>query len=321
MSNLVSILIPCHNAARFLAETLTSALAQTWPATEIIVVDDGSTDGSLQELQRFAPLGVRVIEQTNKGAAAARNRALAASRGEFIQFLDADDLIGADKIATQIDVLRRAGVTKVSSCPWARFTTGTADARFTPEAVWRDLSAIDFLVTCALEELMFPPAAWLIPRSVCEAAGPWDETLSMNDDGEYMARVVAASEGIVFSEAGRVYYRSGNPLSYGSVVSERAADSELRAWDSIVETMTRVETSDRVKRAAATGYQRIQARYFGKVPAIVEQARQRERAYGRGAYRFTGGRLFRAAVDVLGWKTAMRLRLAKGAITGSHLSR
>src|SRR4051812_14036077 len=90
---LVSILIPCRNAEPWLAATLESALAQTHPATEIILVDDGSTDGSLELAHSFAARGVRIATQANAGASAARNHAFRESRGEFIQFLDADDLI------------------------------------------------------------------------------------------------------------------------------------------------------------------------------------------------------------------------------------
>ena len=98
----VSILIPCHNAAPWLATTLESALAQSWPHREIILVDDGSTDGSLALAQTFAGRGVRVFAQPNSGASAARNHAIRESHGDFLQFLDADDLISPGKLAAQL---------------------------------------------------------------------------------------------------------------------------------------------------------------------------------------------------------------------------
>lgn len=102
MEPLVSILIPCYNAEKWLAETLESALAQTWDNIEIIVVDDGSTDKSLAVAKQFEPDGVKVISQANKGASAARNRAFQESQGDFIQYLDADDLLVPDKIELQV---------------------------------------------------------------------------------------------------------------------------------------------------------------------------------------------------------------------------
>src|SRR5262245_5378391 len=98
----VSILIPCHNAEKYIGDTLESVFRQTWPVSEVIVVDDGSDDGSVVEIKRFKASGVQLIEQENRGAGAARNRAYSASSGDFIQFLDADDLIDPTKIELQL---------------------------------------------------------------------------------------------------------------------------------------------------------------------------------------------------------------------------
>src|SRR5438552_11213746 len=90
--SLVSIVIPAFNAERWLAHAVKSALDQTWPWTEIVVVNDGSRDGTRAAAASFHSATVRVIDQANRGAAAARNRGFLESRGEFIQYLDADDL-------------------------------------------------------------------------------------------------------------------------------------------------------------------------------------------------------------------------------------
>src|SRR5262249_15570247 len=94
---LVSILIPAYNAEPWIADTLRSALAQTWPNTEIIVVDDGSRDETLKVARQFECAKLRVITHKNQGAAATRNVAFSLSRGEYIQWLDADDLLAPDK--------------------------------------------------------------------------------------------------------------------------------------------------------------------------------------------------------------------------------
>lgn len=105
MSGLVSILIPCHNAERWIGQAIESALAQTYAPCEVIVVDDGSTDGSLDVICGF---GDRIRWETtpNRGANAARNRLLALARGEWAQYLDADDYLLPDKIATQMRFLK-----------------------------------------------------------------------------------------------------------------------------------------------------------------------------------------------------------------------
>ena len=93
MTPLVSILIPAFNAEEWIADTLRSAVGSTWPRKEIIVVSDGSTGSTLSVARRTAREGVSVIAKSNEGAAATRNRALSCSQGDYIQWLDADDLL------------------------------------------------------------------------------------------------------------------------------------------------------------------------------------------------------------------------------------
>src|SRR6266404_5533326 len=90
-----------------IASTIDSAVGQTWPNKEIIVVDDGSTDGTLAIARRFASKDVSVVTQEHQGAAAARNRALSVCQGNHIQWLDADDLLERDKIERQVLELDR----------------------------------------------------------------------------------------------------------------------------------------------------------------------------------------------------------------------
>ena len=90
----VSIVIPCYNCELFLAETLESAFAQSYAHTEMIVIDDGSTDGTARLIRSYAGR-VKAEFGPNRGASAARNRGTALARGEFIQYLDADDLLNS----------------------------------------------------------------------------------------------------------------------------------------------------------------------------------------------------------------------------------
>src|ERR1700730_16025191 len=103
MKPLVSILIPAYNAEKWIADTIRSALAQTWPRKEIIIVDDGSADQTLRLAPQFASATVSVVTQENQGASAARNKAFDLCQGDYIQWLDADDLLPRDKIAKQME--------------------------------------------------------------------------------------------------------------------------------------------------------------------------------------------------------------------------
>src|SRR4051812_10472186 len=102
MKPLVSIVIPAYNAERWIAYTLQSAIGQTWPHKEIIVVDDGSTDRTGEIARRFASNEISVVSIPNQGAAAARNHGLHLSQGDYIQWLDADDVLAPDKIERQL---------------------------------------------------------------------------------------------------------------------------------------------------------------------------------------------------------------------------
>lgn len=103
--DLVSVIVPAYNRAHLIVATLESALAQTYTPLEIIVVDDGSSDGTPEVVQRFgAP--VRYVRQSNAGVAAARNRGFAEGRGEFIALLDSDDIWLPWKLEAQVAVLR-----------------------------------------------------------------------------------------------------------------------------------------------------------------------------------------------------------------------
>jgi glycosyltransferase involved in cell wall biosynthesis len=105
---LVSILIPCFNAEKSVAQAIESALGQTWAEKEVIVVDDGSTDGSLEIIRRFNSR-IHWESGPNHGGNAARNRLLELSNGEWLQYLDADDYLRYDKIRKQVEFLHENG--------------------------------------------------------------------------------------------------------------------------------------------------------------------------------------------------------------------
>jgi glycosyltransferase involved in cell wall biosynthesis len=103
---LVSVIIPVYNSELYLEESIRSVLAQTYQPLEILIINDGSTDGSESVARKFAKQTI-YLYQSNQGAAAARNQGIKKSSGEFLAFLDADDLWESDKIAKQMDILEQ----------------------------------------------------------------------------------------------------------------------------------------------------------------------------------------------------------------------
>src|SRR4051794_28952489 len=120
----VSVIIPTYNYGRFIGEAVKSALEQTLPADEIIVVDDGSADNTEAAVRQFGD-PVRYIKQANAGVCVARNRGVAESRGEFIAFLDADDTWEPTKLAKQIARFDEDEDLGMVHCGMLKFDDGT----------------------------------------------------------------------------------------------------------------------------------------------------------------------------------------------------
>ena len=309
MSQLVSIIVPCYNAAAWLRTTLESALAQTWPHCEVIVVDDGSTDTSLAIAREFESRGVRVIAQPNQGASAARNQGLRAAAGAFIQFLDADDLISPDKIAAQVAWLQDRPAGTVATCAWGRFEQDPAAARFVDEVVFRNFTPVDFLVLAGNTGAMIHPSCWLLPRAIAERAGPWDESLSLNDDGEYFARTALAASGMAFCPTGRSYYRSGLAGSLSQQRGERARRSQYRSLELITTHLLAAENSPRTRQAAANYFERFIHDYFPIPADLMRAAAVRATQLGGATLGPPPmGPRTAALARILGWRNVWRLK-------------
>src|SRR3989475_12805478 len=147
MKPLVSILIPAFDAQDWVADTITSAVRQTWPRKEIIVVDDGSRDHTLSIARQFAAKEVSVVTQANQGPSAARNKALSVCQGDYIQWLDADDLLAPDKIPRQMEAIERCQSKRtLFSSSWGYFFYRLKRAEFNPTPLWCDLSPVEWLI-------------------------------------------------------------------------------------------------------------------------------------------------------------------------------
>jgi len=310
---LVSVLIPCFNAERYIGETIDSVLGQTWPEIEIVIVNDGSTDRSSHEIGRFAARpNLMVLDRPNKGAAASRNEALRHSRGEFIQYLDADDLLSPEKIELQVRRIENQRYS-IASAEWGRFYTMPDEAEFQAEEVWRDLAPLDWLALSRRDGLgMMFPALWLVPRSVVVAAGPWAEDLSLTDDMEFFTRVLLSSERVLFSAGARCYYRSGVRGSLSGRKTPAAWDSQFRAIDLCERSVLAREDSDRMRRGFALSWQHLAHACHPYHRELAKNALMRARALHAVHVDPGGGPAFRCVARLFGWRLARRLQVASG---------
>ena len=284
MEQLVSILIPAFNAERWIGQSISSALAQSWSRKEIIVVDDGSTDKTLEIARSFESKAVKVIATQNGGACRARNTAFSHAQGTYIQFLDADDLLGIDKLSRQLHGAD-AGLHSrmLLTAAWGLFFQYPQRIAFKPDALWADLPPIEWLLRKFEHGAWMNPAVWLVSRKLIELAGPWDERLSRSgdDDGEYMCRLVKASEAVRFVPEARSYYRIGNTDSLGlsSRKSAEALQALLLSTSLCIEHVLSLEESERTRRASLIYLERL-FHFFSEDPDLSSKACQLARELG-----------------------------------------
>jgi len=308
MPPLVSILIPAFNSEKWIGETLESALAQTWQNKEIIVVDDGSKDNTLAVAIKYESAIVKVISQENQGQSAAENRAFQESQGDFIEYLDADDLLAPDKIERQIHLLGESNFEFVASGEWARFYRSPTEAQFISEPVWADMSPVDWLVCSWEGGGMMHGAAWLVPRKIAEKAGSWNEGLSLINDFDYFSRVLLASLGVKFCPGSRTYYRSGLPTNLSSAKSRNALESAFRSLELGANSLLSTENSPRTRHACATAFLRFIYSTYPNAPDLVRKAGDKVQSLGGSNLQPDGGNLFKALSKTLGWKPAKRFQ-------------
>jgi len=310
MTPLVSIVIPCRNGAAWLSENIRSCLNQSWSNLEIIVIDNASTDNSLAVARTFERHGVIVLQCDWQGASTARNFGLERANGDLIQFLDADDVLHTDKIRIQVERLAAAPPDAVASSAWARFRDSPSEAVFVPEPVWRDFTPEEFLIASWLGGGMMPNFAWLTPRTLIERAGPWDETLSLNDDGEFFSRIVLAASSVACCLNARGYYRGGHYTSLSRRRDREALSSAYAATDLSCGYLLRRCTSERARQACAAHYQRFAYDAYPDAPDLVAKAERRAIELGGSTLKPGGGPGFQLLSRGFGWKCAKRCQVA-----------
>jgi len=181
----VSVIVPTWNRAERLAGALESVLAQTRPADEVIVVDDGSTDGTPELLARRFP-EVKALSIEHSGVSAARNHGIARARGEWLAFLDSDDLWHEEKLAAQLAALEREGEMRLCHTDEIWIRDGR---RVNPRR--RHLKTGGWIFQHCLPLCAISPSAVTIHRSVFETVGYFDESFPACEDYDLWLRVTS----------------------------------------------------------------------------------------------------------------------------------
>ncbi|GAA3973997.1 glycosyltransferase family A protein [Allohahella marinimesophila] len=244
----IAVVIPCFNAEAYLAQTIGSVLAQTYPAAEIVVIDDGSTDGSLaiaREYEAAFPGLIRVHSERSSNAPRTRNIGAALTSANALMFLDADDVLAPDALEALATALA-ANPGAIAACPWRRLEL--------QDEKWLSLPA-----TCAprkadqdalsgwLTGWYYPPCAMLWSRQAYTDIGGWDEEATSNQDGDLVMRALVDGVSLIETDAGTAYYRK-LPDGQTSLSGKRHSFDGLKGRVRVIEKIARMlEESGRIE--------------------------------------------------------------------------
>lgn len=233
---LVSILMPVYNGAKFMGQTIENLLKSSYDNIEIIIVDDGSTDDSFKIASRYSQSNskVKVFQQENAGAGAARNRAFHESAGEYCMYMDCDDLISPNKISRQVECLREADASAIASCAWVEFTDILPSSSY-PLKIHKDyLSPLNLETEMLNSGEYMQTSCWMVPRHLISSSGGWNSRLSINDDGAFFAKILSIASKVIFCGGEIVYYRRGHEsLSTSDIYAERKLRALLDSYEEI----------------------------------------------------------------------------------------
>ncbi len=249
---LVSVVIPCYNAQAWIAQAIDSCLQQTYQPLEIIVIDDGSTDRSLEIIKRYDQ---NIYWETgcNQGGNKARNRGFSLAQGEYIQFLDADDYLLPEKIAAQVECLETQQG-DVAYGDWryqVHFPNGTSEL----EPIQVAGPKKDFLESLLSNEEWVAASSVLYTRHAVEKCGGWDENLPAAQDRDLLMRTAL--------EQAKFVHQSGCYSIYRRYGNNTVSRSSRRRWiDSHCQVMAKAEKhlvesgrlSPKYRLALAKGY-------------------------------------------------------------------
>ncbi|MGD0122802.1 MAG: glycosyltransferase family A protein [Candidatus Limnocylindrales bacterium] len=235
----VSVIVPTHNYARFLPEALESVRAQTYPDWECIVVDDGSTDETTSVLRAAATADsrVRYVSQSNRGPSAARNRGIAESTGEYVQFLDADDLLPSTKLEHQVRAMETDPSIGIVYSD-ARFFRGSPTDLLAYRApgprpsTTPGPSSSDALLRALIQNNIMMVEGPLVRRDVIATVGPFEESLDRAEDWQYWLRCALAGIRFVADpvEERAVLVRVHQASSIRNQHAMNASELVVRRW-------------------------------------------------------------------------------------------
>jgi len=252
MSDLVSVIIPCFNAEKWIKEAINSCLNQTHINLEVIVIDDGSTDHSLDIIKSY---GDRVIweSQPNQGGCAARNRGFALSKGAYIQYLDADDYILPEKIKSQIICLAQSNADVIYS-DW-QYQKHLPSGRYFLDQINICGPKADFLESLLLDTAWIAPMALLFTRKAIICSGGWDENLGTGQDRDFFISVALSGSTFLYQPGCHSVYRRYGNVTVSTANKTRWRNGHFALMEKVESRLEQLhQLSDHYRQALAQSY-------------------------------------------------------------------
>lgn len=219
----ISVIVPAYNAERTILETLTSVQQQTFSDFELLIINDGSSDCTLKLLQKVIDKRIKVFSYKNAGVSVARNRGIAHATGEFISFLDADDLWAPDKLALQLAALRQhpeAGV----AYSWTSLINEKGELLHAGEPIAFEG---DVYTKLLVRNFIYSGSNPLIRRQALDPVGEFDPTLTHGEDWEFYLRLAAYWPFVVVPKPQILYRQTQESVSSKVEVTEKAVQRAI----------------------------------------------------------------------------------------------
>lgn len=308
---LVSVIIPTYNSSSTIEQCIQSCLDQDHENLEIIVVNDGSTDNTLEVINSLKEDRLHVINQLNRGCSDAKNTGLKNANGSYIQYLDADDYLSKDKISSQL--IKIKGKPKsIAVCKTIAVFDNDVLEEIDTNLISRGGDGLTFLLRLLGSEGqrgMVQPNAYLISHALAKSIGEWDTTISPNpdEDGEYFARALILAEEVVFTD-GVNFYRKSLSNSLSKIVSLERVQNQLRSIEKTFSlilqkgdsTITRELFSEVVSSHL---YQHSRYR-----KELAPMARELLRTHGIHSFKPSGTERFKVISQLIGFENALCFR-------------
>lgn len=267
MSNkLVSVIIPCYNAEKWIKEAIDSCLNQIYSLMEVIVIDDGSNDSSLNMIKSYEN---KVIWESgpNRGGNYARNRGFALSKGQYIQFLDADDYLLPEKIAAQVNCLEKTGADVVYG-DW-RYQRHYPNGKVILEDIKVSGKQQDILESL-LADWWVSPACILFRREAVNTSNGWDETLKAGQDRDFFLSVVMNGAHVAYQPGCYSIYRRYGNVTVSTSSKTRSLENQTLILEKAEQNLIKLEKlSVKYKNALAQSYFLIARGYLNNAQPIL----------------------------------------------------